>query len=416
MAVNHRAEDRVDAVDVDAWRQAIRAHTFANYSYQMGVALWREGSHDAALQSFGRALEQRPDWGLAHRAKVALLRDLARDGEASQAHATAVAANRDYELDAGVETAIEAMEAGDLEGARTALSGFAPNSPKVRAVLIAMDAWTCEVERVRPIAGDLVGVPPSLKPLLVRRFTTKARQCNESGDRDTAVELAGWALVMDPANAPASFVLGRFLFDRGDMDGAAEHLRNALDATDGREAEYARFLLASAHQARLRFEDASAVAVRGDLSAPTAVAFAGLHAVTLLALGRLSEVADLLAPHMGENHASIRVPLALLAYHRGNYADGIAILNAHHQPVDSAWLALGHIGLGAIETAADLARSAVESHPGKAISWIALAQVRRAVGDGNGAITALHEAEKRQPQFARLQALILPPTLRPALA
>lgn len=55
---------------IEAWRQAIRASTFGNYRYEMGVALEREGSRDAARVSYEQALHYQPDH---HAARVRLI-------------------------------------------------------------------------------------------------------------------------------------------------------------------------------------------------------------------------------------------------------------------------------------------------------------------------------------------------------
>ena len=73
----------VDSISIDRWRQAIRSETFAHYQYQMGIALARTGQAEAAIASFKRALEQRPDHAGARLRLIGLLESIS--GGATQA-------------------------------------------------------------------------------------------------------------------------------------------------------------------------------------------------------------------------------------------------------------------------------------------------------------------------------------------
>lgn len=60
-------------IDIDAWRAAIRQDTFANYHYKMGLALEKDGSAEAALAAYERAIAEKPTHGPSHWCLLALL-------------------------------------------------------------------------------------------------------------------------------------------------------------------------------------------------------------------------------------------------------------------------------------------------------------------------------------------------------
>lgn len=63
----------MSAEQIEAWRAAIRRTTFANYHYEMGVAILRNGEHAAAVGHLRQALDLQPDhWRAAHRLAEAL--------------------------------------------------------------------------------------------------------------------------------------------------------------------------------------------------------------------------------------------------------------------------------------------------------------------------------------------------------
>lgn len=64
---------RLEQIDIDAWRAAIRQDTFANYHYKMGVALENSGSAEAALAAYERAIAEKPTHGPSHWCLLALL-------------------------------------------------------------------------------------------------------------------------------------------------------------------------------------------------------------------------------------------------------------------------------------------------------------------------------------------------------
>ncbi|HYE48976.1 MAG TPA: tetratricopeptide repeat protein [Azospirillaceae bacterium] len=74
----------IATLDYEAWRLNIRAATFSNYHYEMGIALLRENSQEAAIHAFQRALEAHP--GMAE-AAVRLTEQLKSCGKRNEAEA-----------------------------------------------------------------------------------------------------------------------------------------------------------------------------------------------------------------------------------------------------------------------------------------------------------------------------------------
>lgn len=99
-AENAASSNVPSAVDVESWRRRIKADTFARYHLGMGEALEREGSADAALSAYRRAVETMPDLVEAHFRLVALLGARGRRDEAEQAHQAALRVDPLYDSSA----------------------------------------------------------------------------------------------------------------------------------------------------------------------------------------------------------------------------------------------------------------------------------------------------------------------------
>lgn len=103
-------------VDVDAWRRNIRETTFSEYHYHMGLALKAE-SAAAAVEAFGQALREKPDFAGAAFHLAALLRDQGRAVEASEIERTLSAQDPDYPASAHADFGRMAMNAGRYDEA-----------------------------------------------------------------------------------------------------------------------------------------------------------------------------------------------------------------------------------------------------------------------------------------------------------
>lgn len=111
------------AVDVDAWRRAIRADCTANYHLEMGVALKRASEFRAAAEHFRRGLEAAPKSGVLHHYLIESLRRSGQTGEAEAAGQAAAAVVPDYEKRGIVDEIFRSIEAGAGSATYPLLSG-----------------------------------------------------------------------------------------------------------------------------------------------------------------------------------------------------------------------------------------------------------------------------------------------------
>lgn len=102
---------------VQEWRRRIRVETFANYHYQMGIAIERHGDRAAAIAAFERALETHPDLAAASYRLKAAFEAGGLPNEADRVHRTALERNRTYVGDALVTIAGEMLDEGRAEEA-----------------------------------------------------------------------------------------------------------------------------------------------------------------------------------------------------------------------------------------------------------------------------------------------------------
>ncbi|WP_376967297.1 hypothetical protein ABNQ39_35765 (plasmid) [Azospirillum sp. A26] len=119
---------------IEAWRSAIRQETFANYHYEMGVALERNGYSTEAAASYRRAIECMPRNALAH---ARLIEVLEQAGLAQQAAAVRDEAARrcpDYAErwmeEQAVTRAQQALRAEDLDEAAMIMRGLSDLSAR----------------------------------------------------------------------------------------------------------------------------------------------------------------------------------------------------------------------------------------------------------------------------------------------
>ncbi|MDQ2106665.1 tetratricopeptide repeat protein [Azospirillum isscasi] len=132
---------------VEAWRQTIRATTFANYRYEMGIALAREGNTAQALNSYRQAVEHWPSLYEAHVRLVELLRAVGHSTEAEAADRAAGRINPLYRAHGLAAIALRDLRADKpetaAETARTVLDGQ-PGHRLARVVLILA---LCQLQR-----------------------------------------------------------------------------------------------------------------------------------------------------------------------------------------------------------------------------------------------------------------------------
>lgn len=129
-------------IDLDAWRRAIREETFGNYHYEMGVALERTDSPDAAQAAYERAIAIKPGHAASHMRLISLLE---KHGDPEAARAKALRLIPNFAERAIEERSAETMRAGELDEAAKLLASLPGAS------LRAATLWTdlCHLNRLR---------------------------------------------------------------------------------------------------------------------------------------------------------------------------------------------------------------------------------------------------------------------------
>lgn len=129
-------------IDFDAWRRAIREETFGNYHYEMGVALERSDSPDAAQAAYERAIATNPGHAASHMRLIDLLE---KRGDPEPARAKALRLIPNFVERVIEERSAEAMRAGQLGEAKKLLTSL------TGASLRAATLWTdlCQLNRQR---------------------------------------------------------------------------------------------------------------------------------------------------------------------------------------------------------------------------------------------------------------------------
>ncbi|CAO3363309.1 hypothetical protein [Azospirillum melinis] len=112
--------------DVEAWRINIRVQTFANYHYQMGLALERTGDLPSAHASYRAALTVDPRHAAAAMRLIAALDRSGQQAEAAELHARSLALNPAYEVEGTLMQVLDLLNAGKTEEALTLFSGRMP--------------------------------------------------------------------------------------------------------------------------------------------------------------------------------------------------------------------------------------------------------------------------------------------------
>lgn len=202
------------AIDIAAWRQRIRESTFANYHYEMGVALHWAGAPEQAMAALLRALEQMPAMAEARLELVRVLRDLGRKAEAEQIERQAIADNPSFLVDALYRAARRHCEAGrygkaeeicravlDLDaghvGARVlaAVLRLAPSDGLASMARGVDPVAIREAAALLPVPGTIV---PEADPLLGWELFGTGRRMLRHGQTALCGQLFEWAAIYDP--------------------------------------------------------------------------------------------------------------------------------------------------------------------------------------------------------------------------
>lgn len=246
-------------IDFEAWRARIRQTTFANYHYQMGVALARSGEVNAAIAALERAVDT--DGALVE-ARMRLRECLVQAGRTDQAaevHRVALAGDRDYEARAHAHVAMEHYGRGDYDAALDEAS-------RAIAIGAALDEAQCAYGLTLLKRGEIAGGLAALDHAVAGGAASRNMALEE------AVRAADAALRSH--DYTAAFTMGRWAADRAPT--FIEALRTA-----GRAASYTGQLSESRHYL--------AQAVAGD---PSDIRSLGMLSYVLERLGLAHEAGD----------------------------------------------------------------------------------------------------------------------------
>lgn len=156
------SQQTLSNANIEAWRKRIRDTTFANYHFQMGCALQRDGESAAAAAAYSRALAAQPDHACA---ALLLVRLMIAVGRADEAAAVDQAARRHdpaYDAWAVAELTLEALAADEREKAAQALAlTIGGDLARTAAVRLASAAIAMQDGNVALAVENLTGVMAS---------------------------------------------------------------------------------------------------------------------------------------------------------------------------------------------------------------------------------------------------------------
>ncbi|WP_433337915.1 tetratricopeptide repeat protein [Spirillospora sp. CA-294931] len=224
----------------------------------------------------------------------------------------------------------------DFTGARAALTAIRERGDDARA---QMPTWLLlETAHAWQRAGETSSTDAALRLAITVGHPGRAQEAaiylgalrNDAGDKEGAAE--AWGYAASGENERRARIgakgLGQMRFELGDTVGAAAAYRQALEATDADDEEYAGLLDSVIHAlvASDRVDEARAFqAEKSGGDGPHAALAVG---DALQALGRLDEAAELYreaAGGEGEAAASARVVLAMLLAGRGQAAEAVEL-------------------------------------------------------------------------------------------
>lgn len=396
-------------IDVDAWRSAIRADTFANYHAEMGRAVQREGNLGVAIEHYRRALSHDPCRRAVQVRLVDALRRSDSTDEAARVHRAAFALDPLYEsrgycligLDAFDEKALEAADEAFAEAER-----LAPESPEApfRRRLSALARGRGEgCDAPVPPA---TGVVSEVGNRLTNALLSMAGDASREGRVEIAIEAARLVLALDPENREANEELGRGLVRLGRREEADRAFELARDETGYERVDS---LLAHAEcLTRLpgRFDRAGELLERAVTLDPDSPQVRGILSTFLQQRGRFDEAARsdrefLERQPAFEAAVRPRVALAVLAAGRPEEAleEFRRCPSKNDDPHTPTYRSLVHLALGDVPAAISALETATRIMPDD--PWIAgyRALARIDEGDREGALARLIPLTETAPSI-----------------
>lgn len=273
-------------IDFDAWRRRIRANTFGNYHYEMGVALEREGGWSAAIASYGRAIDIDPSLAAARLRLVNALTHAGDTARAQKVEAEARAYDPAFRERATYRLAKELAEGGQLEAATATLAAVdqearVPPHERGEAWLAVAGALAKQEDFAQALQAYQQGL--KISPQDVETLLGAANAAFRSNDAAEAVRLARTAFAVDQT-ARTSYLLGFYSMALGETSAAIE----AFDAAKANGYTPASHCTLHAALAALANRPGLALAGFDEVLANEAhnVVAASFRAIALLGLGQ----------------------------------------------------------------------------------------------------------------------------------
>lgn len=371
-AIGAHSQGSADRIDFDGWRRRIRAETFANYDYHMGVALDAAGDVEPALAAFRRAIGHCPSLLQAHDRLRRLLERIGRADEARAVHAQALGIDPAYERRALIAMAKEVLESHKPAEA-------------LRMLRRIEEAWPDSVAELQEAYLD-VGL--SLARLNIR---------------DEAVATLRAVLRYSQDIPEAHAQLGRLKLEHGEVDEALDHMRCYFRLSPGDRLAFDQLnwtLLVKGH-----YREALEVSDQAVAHWPENAYFLAYSGVARLLLGETDAALDRLrrATAADFDEFSIARPflgLGLLAVNRAAEAADITaegVRQAPERPFNRAVHSICLYGAGRMAEAQAEAERAISLPGHLLLSYFARAQLLLAQGRSEDAEVALRKGIAFEP-------------------
>ncbi len=203
-------KERELAVDIDAWRKAIRDDTFSRYHYEMGRAMARTADLPSAVAAYERALAISPDLCEAHRMLIDALNALDRPAEAAAAQRRAETVRADFASAADIAFGIEAYYDNRYSDAAKAFHRAVAAGDVQGAGSLGLDAVRLargEVTDLDDIAG-LPALPLRRAQEMAEMYLDVGKKMHAAGRYGPAKAALSRSLSLDPDSPEAAGYLG----------------------------------------------------------------------------------------------------------------------------------------------------------------------------------------------------------------
>ncbi len=230
-------------IDVEAWRQRIRADAFGRYHYEMGIAIRAEGNLPAAVQHLQTAIDTDPTLVDACYALGQIHESQGRPAEAESLYTRARAHDPGFPAATLIRLALRTLDhPGEGEGEEDALALVAqaqnhepaqPIALGIKALILARHGRLDEAQTLWSGIDLSRNGDGEAAAGLAWRFYRLAENMKAGGHKDDARFLADCALMLDPDLPQALGLSGLLLLEDGRAEEAEAALRRAVTVQPG---------------------------------------------------------------------------------------------------------------------------------------------------------------------------------------